>query len=177
MWRQFLADERCRFASATLPTVLVFPSPLRIGWTLDRRVAELDEWCERLRCPQGYAMFIKDLLALKVREAAESDCTCLCLQRDVKHLTNLRATLDQQRRCLDELRRELDEMHAASARDRELIEQQRLELGEAGRHLALQNRRPEATALAIVSGLRRIRRAVLPPNGRWLNRRGAPSRR
>ena len=65
MWRQFLASEGCRFASPTKPTVLVFPSPMRLGWTLEQRVEELDLWCGRLASPEGYRAFLDDLLAVE----------------------------------------------------------------------------------------------------------------
>jgi glycosyltransferase involved in cell wall biosynthesis len=44
MWRQFLADETCRAATAHRLTVLNFASAERREWTLDQRVDELDRW-------------------------------------------------------------------------------------------------------------------------------------
>ena len=44
MWKTFLAQPACRFASVALPTILVFPSPLRRQWTMAERLAELDLW-------------------------------------------------------------------------------------------------------------------------------------
>ena len=47
MWQQILAVPGCRAASGTRPTVLHFPSPDRPGWTIEERLAELDEWTAR----------------------------------------------------------------------------------------------------------------------------------
>jgi GalNAc5-diNAcBac-PP-undecaprenol beta-1,3-glucosyltransferase len=48
MWQQFLADPECRTVSATRPTVLQFPSPLRRDWTPEERLAEIDLWSRRI---------------------------------------------------------------------------------------------------------------------------------
>jgi len=76
MWRKFLAHPGCRFASAARPTALVFPSPLRRDRTLAQRVAELDQWCQRLQTPGSYQSLVEELLRQKVREAARVDGSC-----------------------------------------------------------------------------------------------------
>lgn len=43
MWQQFLAAD-LRYAGTHVPTVLHFPSPHRVGWTLEEREAELAAW-------------------------------------------------------------------------------------------------------------------------------------
>lgn len=48
MWRQWLKQPWCRFKSENVATTLHFPSPLRQGWTLEKRCAELDYWTPRL---------------------------------------------------------------------------------------------------------------------------------
>ncbi len=51
MHQQFLVNEWCRAVSGFTFTALVFPSPLRRGWTEERRVAELDHWLPVLTDP------------------------------------------------------------------------------------------------------------------------------
>ncbi len=47
MVRQFLAQDVCRSVTSTRPTCIRFPSPLRAGWSLERRTREIDEWFAR----------------------------------------------------------------------------------------------------------------------------------
>jgi len=183
MWRQFLASEGCRFASPTKPTVVVFPSPMRLGWTLEQRVDELDLWCGRLASPEGYRAFLDDLLVLKVREASELDSERLHFHRtlagSIATVAGARATsadplaavgelLEQLDRALATVSRERDVLkHARDAlqHERDVLEESLAErtaaLAAAQGQLALVSRRPEAAALRFVAQLRRVRRAVL----------------
>jgi glycosyltransferase involved in cell wall biosynthesis len=43
-WQRLLSLPGTRAASGTRPTVLHFPSNVRAGWSIDKRVAELDHW-------------------------------------------------------------------------------------------------------------------------------------
>lgn len=70
MWRTFLDQPDCRFASNARPTMFVFPSPLRAGWTLPQRVAELEQWRGRFDDPAWFSGVVADLLEQKAREAA-----------------------------------------------------------------------------------------------------------
>ena len=45
-WQRLLALPGTRAASGTRPTVLHFPSPLREGWSTDRRLEEIDSWSD-----------------------------------------------------------------------------------------------------------------------------------
>ena len=53
MARQFLAQPDCRAVSSIRPTYLGFPHGQRAEWTIERRLAELDEWRARLATPAG----------------------------------------------------------------------------------------------------------------------------
>jgi len=55
MWRQFLDQPWCRVQTDWRPTSLQFPSPPRRDWTLEQRLAELDEWVNRSRQPAFFA--------------------------------------------------------------------------------------------------------------------------
>lgn len=68
MWQQILSVPGCRAAGGSRPTVLHFPSPERIRWTLEERLDELDRWGERLAEP-GF----RDELAERVFAAATAD--------------------------------------------------------------------------------------------------------
>jgi glycosyltransferase involved in cell wall biosynthesis len=48
MYQQFLAQSWCRAVSGWEPTVLHFPSPDRLDWTVERRGNELDAFSSRL---------------------------------------------------------------------------------------------------------------------------------
>jgi Glycosyl transferase family 2 len=43
-WQRLLSLPGTRAASGTRPTVLHFPSDLRVGWSIEERVAEIDRW-------------------------------------------------------------------------------------------------------------------------------------
>jgi glycosyltransferase involved in cell wall biosynthesis len=108
MWRQFLGQEGCRFASAAEPTVLVFPSPLRRGWTLEQRVTELDQWCVKLSRPDGENAILRELLSNRVREAARHDAAFLERQRTAaeaaRAVAELRSALASERTALANLK-------------------------------------------------------------------------
>jgi hypothetical protein len=49
MWQQFLAHPDCRAVSGVRPTAITFPSPRRLHWMIEERVAELEHWARRIR--------------------------------------------------------------------------------------------------------------------------------
>ncbi len=73
MWQKFLRHGECRFRSGRTPTVLVFPSPARPQATPAERFRELDAWMARIADGQAVAPIEREVLVLKVREAAELD--------------------------------------------------------------------------------------------------------
>jgi glycosyltransferase involved in cell wall biosynthesis len=48
MFQQFLANEDCRCASSNYPSAITFPSPPRLNWSEEQRIAELQIWAARL---------------------------------------------------------------------------------------------------------------------------------
>jgi hypothetical protein len=48
MWQQFLQQPWVRCRAAAEMTVLRFPSPLRLGWSFDERLAEIERWAARM---------------------------------------------------------------------------------------------------------------------------------
>ena len=45
-WQRLLSLPGTRAASGTRPTVLHFPSHIRVGWSIEERIAEIDRWAE-----------------------------------------------------------------------------------------------------------------------------------
>jgi len=45
-WQRLLSLSGTQAASGTRPTVLHFPSDLRLGWSIEERIAEIDRWNE-----------------------------------------------------------------------------------------------------------------------------------
>jgi glycosyltransferase involved in cell wall biosynthesis len=70
MFRQFLALPDCRAVSGTMPTVLVFPSPSRRGWSIDDRCRELDAWIARQSDSDWRHELVRQVLQSVVRERA-----------------------------------------------------------------------------------------------------------
>jgi Glycosyl transferase family 2 len=70
MWQQILSVPDCRVAGGAEPTVLHFPTPERIGWSSDERLAELDRWAARLGDPGFRDELVERVLAATVADAA-----------------------------------------------------------------------------------------------------------
>ncbi len=69
MWQQFLAQPDCRAASGLRPTAITFPSPPRLGWSAERRLAELEHWAQRIEDETGRREVVIELL-----EAGQREC-------------------------------------------------------------------------------------------------------
>ena len=67
MFQQFLRMGDCRASSGTFPSAITFPSPLRYGWPMERRVAELRSWAERLADKAQHVDIVLDILQQAVR--------------------------------------------------------------------------------------------------------------
>jgi hypothetical protein len=63
MWQQILSMPGLRTASGARPTVLHFPSSLRRGWPMERRIEELDRWAARMTEPGWRADLLAAVLA------------------------------------------------------------------------------------------------------------------
>ena len=68
MQQQFLGEASCRAVSSMRPTMLKFKSLDRAEWSLDQRVAELEEWRRRFRNPAERERFVYEVLEVLVRE-------------------------------------------------------------------------------------------------------------
>jgi glycosyltransferase involved in cell wall biosynthesis len=53
MWKQFLSMPECRARSSAYVTSLIFPSPGRKDWSMERRFEEIKEWSDCLAKPDG----------------------------------------------------------------------------------------------------------------------------
>lgn len=54
MFRKFVVAPHARLLTGGLPTVLHFPSPQRLGMSLDARLAELESWVHALEMPDAW---------------------------------------------------------------------------------------------------------------------------
>ena len=70
MWQQILAVEGVRARSGTIPTLVHFPSSLRRGWPVERRLEELDRWSERLASPGARTDLRREVADVVTRTAA-----------------------------------------------------------------------------------------------------------
>lgn len=68
MQQQFLAQPSCRAVSSTRPTMVHFKSPERNGWSIDERIAELEEWRRKLAEPEARNRFVYEVLDVVIRE-------------------------------------------------------------------------------------------------------------
>jgi len=69
MWQQFLAHPSCRPVTSALPTALNFPDLMRKDWPVERRMAELQTWRERIQLPD----FMLLALETSIRDRAAED--------------------------------------------------------------------------------------------------------
>ncbi len=86
MWQQFLSLPSFRAVTANRLTALVFPSPLRAQMTVDERVAELEQWQERITDAE-FPAELERLVAVSTRRAAERlKLTALSLERELDRI-------------------------------------------------------------------------------------------
>jgi hypothetical protein len=77
MWQKFLRLPGVRLRSGTRPTELHFPTQQRSHWSLDERVAELEEWSRKAADPAWRKEFLGVVLDEMVRHGAEMDAAAL----------------------------------------------------------------------------------------------------
>jgi hypothetical protein len=99
MWRRILERNDVRAASGHRPTVLVFPTPLRQGWSLEKRRAELAGWSERIGDPAFSAEV----------EAWAFSAMCQSWFEQYREAERRLETLERVHRGAADLRRQLDE--------------------------------------------------------------------
>jgi len=71
-FQQLLRQPGCRTRSSHLPTVVHFPTPLRLGWSGERRLAELDSWYRVVADEESWTRVVLDLLAAVSRARASA---------------------------------------------------------------------------------------------------------
>jgi hypothetical protein len=120
MWQQILSDPGCRAVSGARPSVLNFPTPARLGWSVYERLAELDRWTEQLGSPTLESELAVQLLD-KVASGAETlEASLLSLRAAYEELSDagdrqrivLSSTLEEVERDRAELSRRLDGLAA-----------------------------------------------------------------
>ncbi len=79
MWQKFLRLPGVRLRSGTRPTELHFPTQQRSDWSLDERVAELEEWARKAADPAWRKEFLGVVLDEVVRHGAELDAAALAV--------------------------------------------------------------------------------------------------
>jgi hypothetical protein len=99
MWRRILERNDVRPASGHRPTVLVFPTPLRQGWSLEKRRAELQPWSERIGDPAFSAEV----------EAWAFSAMCESWFEQYREAERRLETLERVHAAAADLRRQLDE--------------------------------------------------------------------
>lgn len=111
MWQQILSVPGVRVADGVEPSVLHFPTPERVDWSSEERLAELDRWDARMRAP-GF----REELTRLVLEAATDDAAELETAHGARgaayaaleeHAAGLARHLDDVEARADALEREL----------------------------------------------------------------------
>ncbi len=110
MWQQILAVDGVRAVSGRRPTVLHFPSPARVGWTLEQRERELIAWEARMQSPDFERELTLETLesALKARFRADVD-----LENERARSESAAAQIAEQQSRLAELEHGLADAHYA----------------------------------------------------------------
>ena len=67
MFQQFLQRADCRCASGTYPSAITFPSPPRLDWSEQQRVAELERWVATIGDPARCQALVVQILEAAVR--------------------------------------------------------------------------------------------------------------
>jgi GalNAc5-diNAcBac-PP-undecaprenol beta-1,3-glucosyltransferase len=73
MWRKLLSHEAVDPLTLFDPTVLVFPTPARAGWTLQERTRELEAWMPKILETDRRAELRAAFMSAALRDRAHSD--------------------------------------------------------------------------------------------------------
>lgn len=106
MWQQILSQSWCRPVSINKPTIVNFPSPQRLDWTLDGRVAELKKWQLFLSKRDEYYLLLEkaihSMVVSKLNNEVRFDNSSLVWQEEQKklteHVNNLTAGFESERK-------------------------------------------------------------------------------
>lgn len=174
MWQQILSVPGVRAASGTRPTVIHLPSSLRRGWSVDRRLRELDEWAGRMPEP-GWR---EDLLAAVLSHSwAGRTSAWEGLQEHRRALEDLREAVTTRREREEDLVAQIRRLGEDRDEERRSLEGQL-----SGYREELRSREGELAAIRATRTWRWRERALrLPvvrslarPRGRGRSRPGAP---
>jgi hypothetical protein len=156
MWQQMLAADGCRAMSTMRATLLNFPAPMRTGWSLEQRAAELSGWSARLRVPELERELMTAALDRLMRWHVDTE-------------QSVRAAVDS----ADSLRAAV----SASEAERAALSQRAAELSDhvdaAVREAARARRLTDAMERTITWRLRN-RLLALKPVAAWARRRARP---
>lgn len=109
MWLQFLEQRWCRAGSGHDPTVLHLPSGRRRGWSLERRLEELETWWRRLDEPGFSAELRSRILAHLGTERSAHAAKVAEQAEEIEGLrTALAGTREQLEVALAETREQLE---------------------------------------------------------------------
>jgi hypothetical protein len=104
-WQRLLSLSGTQAASGTRPTVLHFPSDLRLGWSIEERIAEIHRWNE----PDLGTSLRQKLLDNVLPDRAALDEALTSRENEVAdlsaHVETLKAALAEAESAHDELQR------------------------------------------------------------------------
>ena len=99
MFQQFLGCGDCRCVSGTWPSAITFPSPPRIDWSEERRVAELKCWTEKIAASEARHALVTGIFEAAVRHRDRE------LAETYAAVRRIQASRDRARQVLDDLYR------------------------------------------------------------------------
>lgn len=101
MWQQLLSVPDCKVVSGTRPTVLHLPSSMRVGWSKERRFAELDAWAGSLADPAKERELMQRLIDVMAPDRARLEEVTVNQEQSILRLQEREADLDARVRELD----------------------------------------------------------------------------
>jgi GalNAc5-diNAcBac-PP-undecaprenol beta-1,3-glucosyltransferase len=119
MWQQILSVPGVRVARSAEPTVLHFPSPERIGWSSDERLAELDRWATRMQGPDFSEELRAAVLATATADAAGLETAHGAVANAYAAVSAHAAALTEQLAAVESERRSVASWAAGLERDLE----------------------------------------------------------
>jgi hypothetical protein len=171
MWRRLLALPNVRAVGTRAPTVVVFPSPYRRDWSLERRLAELRHWAERVAAPGFEDRFREEVLEVAFRSLAEVDLVLAATRRERASLERAEAAAREEAETLCAQRQGLQQALAERADE---VARLRAQLGGMQ---ATATWRARQAALRVADAHPVVRRLVARVLGGFADRvRGSSSR-
>jgi glycosyltransferase involved in cell wall biosynthesis len=94
MFKKFLAIEECRTVSGFFPSAITFPSPIRIDWSEDQRIQELEVWLNKLKDSKNRNKLILDIMQQVVKENIFTTAKWMSESNQLETINKLARTLD-----------------------------------------------------------------------------------